>query len=326
VTWIDLHTDILWNMTKVGEDPLGPCRELHCDLPRLEAARVRAAVWAIFIEPETEGPGAMQAALERALCAHDLVARSGGRLRLVRCRGELVDLLDAEQKPGRPTPSGMILGIEGLHPLRGSLELLERFRRLGVRVVTLTWNQGNSFATGCRHPASAKEGLSTQGQHLLPKLGEGGVILDLAHAGPRTLREALEVAQGAVMVSHTACGALRKHPRNLSDEELRLVAARDGLVGITIFPGFLRESSDQPCSSVDVADHIIHAAGVIGIERVALGTDFDGIDRVPADMRGVQDLPVLAEELIRRGLSEADVAKVASENARTFLSGALPEE
>lgn len=325
MTWIDLHTDVLWNMTKVGEDPLGSCRELHCDLPRLKAARVRAAVWAIFIEPESEGRAETKATLERVACAEDLVARSDGELRLIRTSGDLKGLLARESRAGSPAACGLVLGIEGLHPLRGSLELFERFRCLGVRVVTLTWNKGNSFATGCRHPEAAQVGLSVQGRRLLPKLSEGGVILDLAHAGPRTLREALETAPGAVMVSHTACAALRKHPRNLSDEELRLVAGRGGLVGITIFPGFLR-GSDQPVSAADFADHVIHAAEVIGIERVAVGTDFDGIDRLPVDMLGVQDLPVLAEELIRRGLSDADVARVAFENARTFLAGALPKE
>ncbi len=325
--WIDLHNDILWNMSKLGVDPLSVDRRLHCDLPRLLATDVRAAVWAVFVEPEEEGEQQTREALARCADAARLVERAAGRLVAVRRAADLAEVVLPGPIAGRPAVAsvpahGLVLAIEGLHPLRGSLELLDRFHTHGVRLVTLTWNHGNSFATGCRHPRAAERGLSSAGRRLLTRLGELGVILDLAHAGPRALREALDGAPGPVLVSHAGCRALCEHPRNLADDDLERIADRDGLVGITIHPPFLR--SDGGAVTVrDVAAHIGHAVRAIGVRHVALGTDFDGITRTPVDLPGVAALPRLLAALAAEGLTPEAVAAIAWGNAFRFLREAL---
>ncbi len=334
MAWIDLHTDILWNMTKLGADPLSAGSGLHSDLPRLLATDVRLAVWAVFVEPEEEGPAQTADALAQCAAGERVVAASAGAIVPVRTRQDFEELLRRQQTAeGPPAPlgpagagrgwHGRLLGLEGLHPLRGSLELADRFAEAGVRLMTLTWNHGNQFGAGCRHPHSGRQGLTPAGRRLLERMAGHGIILDLAHAGPCTLREALEAAPGPVLVSHTCCAALCEHPRNLSDGDLALVAAHDALVGITLHPAFLRGEA-QDATSRDVAAHIVHAIRVAGLRHVAIGTDFDGITRTPLDMLGVEALPKLRRALAAQGLDEEAIDAVAWTNARRFLLASLP--
>lgn len=340
MAWIDLHTDILWNMTKFGADPLTAGSGLHCDVPRMLAAGVRLSVWAVFVEPEEEGEAQTAGALAQCAAGDRVAAASSGVVVAIRTRRDLEDLLTRQEAVKGPSPPwgarapsgapsagggwhGCLLGLEGAHPLRGSLELLDRFADAGVRVLTLTWNHGNRFASGCRHPRATEEGLTAAGRRLLARLAQRGITLDLAHAGPRALREALDAAPGPVMVSHACCASLCEHPRNLTDADLGRVAARGGLVGLTLHPAFLC-GEGREATTRDAAAHIAHAVRVAGVRHVALGTDFDGITRTPVDMPGVEALPKLRLALAEAGLNEEAIEAVAWKNARRFLAAALP--
>ena len=314
MTWIDLHIDTLGRMDADGADPLARCRQTHVDLPRLLRTGVRAAVWAAWVEDKREAPPATAVALRMLGHGLDLVARSRGRVRLVRAPSDL-----AACRAGQST--GMILGLEGAHPLQGSVELLEGFHALGVRVVTLTWNDPNRFACGCGVAQRHDTGLAPRGRKLIARLHELGMLLDLAHASPRTLDHALRVVRPPFLVSHTACAALHPHVRNLTDPQLRDVAAAGGLVGISVCPYFLGAEVAR-VRATQVADHVIHALGQAGVDSVAIGTDLDGIAAVPQDIRGVQHLPRIAAILARRGLSAREIERVCWRNAaRTFREG-----
>jgi membrane dipeptidase len=272
-------------------------------------------VWAACDEHRRSPVESAARALRLLQAARGVVERSAGRLRLV---------LGAEDLPadGEPGPIGVVLGLEGAHSLGGSLEMLEALHALGVRLLGLTWNHRNPFASGCRD--AVDEGLTPLGRELIARVRSLGIVLDLAHASPRALAEALDRADGPCLVSHTACAALHAHERNLSDAQLRAVAARHGLVGIMLYPPFLAPAG-ATVTAETVAAHVLHAVRVAGEDHVAVGTDFDGVESLPIDLTGFQDLPRLRAALGGAGLEADVIEKVTWRNARRVLREALRE-
>ena len=182
-------------------------------------------------------------------------------LTLARSAAELT-LLNADGK------LGLILGFQNTEMLGGDASMVSKFSKLGVRVIQLTYNGENSVGFGCLCPQD--QGITAFGRRVIDAMNESGVLVDLSHAGPMTLRTAIEASAKPVAVSHTACRSLVNNPRNVYDDDLRLLAKRGGVVGIFAMP-FLRESG-QPTIE-DYIKHIEHALDVVGEEHVAIGTD-----------------------------------------------------
>jgi membrane dipeptidase len=314
--WIDLHIDSLRAHLLPDPDPIAPELPTQVDLPRLEQAGAIAAIWAACDDVQRDGAPGLAYVLRLLATGRALVEGSRGRLVLVRTSTDL-----ARCAPGGPI--GMLLALEGAHSLLGSLDLLEALHALGVRVLTLTWNQANPFASGCAAPAGEDRGLTPLGRELLLRARELGIVLDLAHASPRTLSDALAVWGKPLLVSHTACAQLHPHRRNLSDAQLRAVADAGGLVGIMLYPPFLADAA-QPVTLATVAQHVRHAVGAAGEAAVGIGTDFDGVTALPAGVAGLQDLDGLRRELAAVGLPARVIEGVMWGNARRFLSTALP--
>ncbi|MBD3235724.1 MAG: hypothetical protein GF330_03385 [Candidatus Eisenbacteria bacterium] len=312
---IDLHLDTLAQLAP-GDDLSAGVPRLHVDLPRLARADVRAAVWAICTADRLAGPAGTALALQMLARAQAVLVHETDRLQLVRNQADLERCLDGHRL-------GMILGLEGAHALLGEIALLDAFHALGVRVLTLCWNSDTPFASGCRPAGGNDGGLRPAGRALLRRSAELSLICDLAHASPRTLQDALGVVPRPFLVSHTACAALRAHPRNLTDGQLREVAAAGGLVGITFCPGFLSDPP-QAASLETVCDHIQHALEMAGEEAVALGSDFDGVTALPQGIEGAQAWPRLLETMRRRGWNGETIAAVAGGNAARVLRRGLP--
>jgi membrane dipeptidase len=163
---------------------------------------------------------------------------------------------------------GMILSLEGVEALGYDASLVDVYWELGVRWVSLTWNHRNPYADGSAE--SSDGGLSVAGRALVRRLAERGIILDLAHASPRTFDGVLaEAPEAAVVVSHANCRALVESPRNLTDDQIRALAARDGAIGVLAHPFVLAEPT-----VASLADHVDHVVATVGIEHVGLGGDF----------------------------------------------------
>ncbi len=316
--WIDLHIDSLRAHLTPDPDPIAPELPTQVDLPRLEQAGAIAAIWAACDDTHLNTAPGLAYVLRLLTAGRDLAAGSQGRLVLVRTRADL-----ARCAPGGPI--GMLLGLEGAHSLLGSLDLLEALHALGVRVLTLTWNNTNPFASGCAVGPGEDGGLTPLGRELLLRARELGILLDLAHASPRTLEEAIALWRAPVLVSHTACAALQPHRRNLSDAQLRAVADAGGLVGIMLYPPFLALEA-QAVSLATVARHVRHAVDVAGEAAIGMGTDFDGVTRLPDGVSGLQDLGKLRRELAGVGLRPRVIEAVMWGNALRYLQTALPED
>lgn len=164
---------------------------------------------------------------------------------------------------------GVMLGLQDTLQVGTDLSRVEQLFGLGVRVVQLTYNRRNLVGDGCTEPHQS--GLSRFGVDLVHELNNLGIVVDVSHCGDLTTVEAVEVSERPIAYTHTACRAIFGHPRAKTDEQLRILAARDGYVGIVAVPFFLRhEGADIP----DMVDHITHAAEIVGIENVGIGTDW----------------------------------------------------
>ena len=220
----------------------------------------------------------------------------------------------------KPNGLGILLALEGAEVLEGSLERLKDMYALGLRAMTLTWNNDNALACGCMTKKDV--GLLPLGQEALHLAEHLGIAVDIAHLSPRGIADVFRLAQAPVLNSHAACAALCPHGRNLSDNQMKALAQNDGVLGITFVDEFLR--LDYQRSSIDdVVAHIVHAAEVMGAEHVGLGSDFDGVERLLPGLTKVGDLPFLQDKLLRKGFNPQEIAGILGGNWLRFFENVL---
>lgn len=300
---IDGHADTLDRVLTEGSAFTESAPDLHIDLPRLKEAGVNAQVFSLWTPPEYQGERALHRALQ-------LIATFHGMQRTCPDLRQVTSVSDLDSQ--RP---GFVLSFEGADPLVDDLSLLEVFHRLGVRMIGLTWNGRNAFADGQkvgRHPS----GLTDLGCELVRRMAELGIVLDLAHIAEPGFWDALECAQGPVVATHANAYALHPHVRNLRDDQLKAIAERGGLVGVTFVPGFLTK---EPADLDHVLAHLDYLVNLIGEDHVGLGSDFDGITTPPTRLSHVGCLPNLTEGMLMRGYSVERIEKILGLNwARVF--------
>jgi membrane dipeptidase len=165
--------------------------------------------------------------------------------------------------------TGVILGFQFTTPFENDLKLLETFRRLGVRVIQLSYNNRSLLADGCLEPADA--GLSKLGRNAIARMNELGIAVDLSHCGYRSTAQAIEASKRPVLITHSGCNAVYSHPRNKNDAEIRAMAERGGVMGIYLMP-YLVASPKVP-DLPDVMAHLNHALKVAGSDHVGIGSD-----------------------------------------------------
>lgn len=323
----DAHSDLLLELT-FAEDELGEENPLRSRwLPQLERGGVALQVCAIYIDDDE--PDRLRAALRQARSFKRALCANRDRAMGVRTRADL----DGVGGDGR---SRLLLSLEGVGCFGEDGWLIDIFYELGVRMASLTWNERNAFGAGCDHEG----GLSALGERLVRRIAQRGMVLDLAHASPRTFADALARGSGAVVASHTACRAVHDHRRNLSDQQLSALAERGGVVGLMPHP--LTVDPAQPTLE-RFLDHIDHAISVMGIEHVGLGGDFlrqivttrgegdyeyEGMraDAALAELPGPEQYPALVGALRERGYAGADLEAILGGNMIRLLRRGLPAD
>ncbi len=329
----DLHDDaLLWSRDLLRRYSYG-----HSDLPRLVEGRVGLQVFATV----TKTPKGMNfernasdtdsitmlvmaqrwpvrtwdSLLERALYQserlHAAQVGSEGRLRIVRTARDLSALL--AEPPGKGL-LGAVLATEGLQPLEGRLENVDRLYDAGFRITGLTHFFDNEVG-GSAHGWD-KGGLTAFGRQVVQRLQERRMIIDLAHASPALIDDVLAMTTRPVLVSHTGVKGTCPGPRNLSDDHLKAIARTGGVIGIAYFEGAVCE-----LSIAAIVKAIRHAADVAGVDHVALGSDYDGAIRVAIDTTG---LVLLTQGLLEAGFSDDEVAAIMGGNVRRLLQQELP--
>jgi membrane dipeptidase len=328
----DCHNDLLVDLAYHRHD-VGRFGEWW--LPNLRRGGVVTQVCPISVELDQLPETALRRSLEQILVANRTAEAHPEDVMLVRSRADL----DAA---ARDSVIALILALEGVEPIGYTPDLIDIFWLLGVRMASLTWNRQNPFAAGAAEAPAA--GLTNLGRELIGLMTARGIAIDLAHASEATFYEVLSLAEGApVLVSHACCRSVFDTPRNLSDEQLRALAAADGLFGVMGIP--LGVDPEHP--TLDrLVDHIRHAVDIIGVERVALGADFmamlvqSGVEPpfaadtllppglsmgVPIDgFASPEDFPRLIEALSDRGFTAAEIESIAHANLTRFMREALP--
>jgi membrane dipeptidase len=255
---------------------------------------------------------------------------------------ELFDLVDTVEDLDRAKARGkvaMIMGLQNASPFEAVADVA-LFHGLGLRCAQLTYNSQNRIGSGSTDRVDG--GVSRYGAEIVAAMNESGMLVDVSHSGDRTTLDAIELSARPIAITHSNCRALANHPRNKTDEAIRALAAKGGVMGITGVRMFVREI--EPTNVGHVADHIDHVARLVGVEHVGIGTDADlnGYDDMPPDQyeqlkgfytasyafreridtdgfdhpRKIYDL---TDELIRRGHSDADIALVLGGNFRRLL-------
>lgn len=255
--------------------------------------------------------------LERALFQaerlHRIAERSGGRLMVIKSKGDLRRYREARAKSSDVVAG--ILGVEGAHVLEGDVKNVGKLFDAGVRVIAPTHFFDNDIG-GSAH-GEKKGGLTELGRQMIAEMEVRGILLDLAHASPAVFRDALSITSRPVVVSHTGVKGTCDNNRNLNDEQLKGIAATGGVIGIGYW--------DKAVCGKDaaaIARAIRYTVDLVGIDHVALGSDFDGAVPVPFDTTG---LALIAEALLEDGFAEEDIRDIMGENALRVFEQTLPE-
>ena len=350
---IDGHNDLPWAMREAARydftkvDIRRPQPALQTDIPRLREGRVGAQFWSVYVPPALDGHGAVTATLEQIDAVHELARRYPDVFEIARTADDVERLF-------RSGKIASLIGMEGGHSIDNSLGALRMFHRLGARYMTLTHGDDTAWADSATDTPRLG-GLSPFGEAVVREMNWLGMLVDLSHVSPDTMKDALRVSEAPVIFSHSSARALCNVPRNVPDEVLRLLPASGGVVMVTFVPSFVSQAvadysnrlSEQaktwaadhadeagrkaartawvaanppPTATLaQVADHIDHVRAVAGIDHVGLGSDFDGIDAGPVGLEDVSTYPALVAELLRRGYGEEDVAKVLGGNVLRAL-------
>lgn len=211
--------------------------------------------------------------------------------------------LYANKQQGRKS---IMLGIENGLALDGHLDRLQHFAQRGIVYMTLCHNGDNDICDSARGNHT-HNGISSFGQQVVREMNRLGILVDLSHAGEKSFYDALEMSNQPIVCSHSSCRALCDHPRNLTDDQMRALAAKGGVMQITMYNGFLVK--DCEATVLDALRHLEHAIEVMGIDYVGIGTDFDG-DGGVRGMANSSELLNFTRLLLARGYSEQDIEKI----------------
>ena len=230
----------------------------------------------------------------------ETVLAHSGYIALARNRVEIEANKRADKK-------SLMIGIENGLALEDDLKNVEHFAKRGIVYITLCHNGDNQICDSARKSACTHGGVSPFGEQVIHEMNRLGLMVDLSHAGERSFYDALEISKTPIVCSHSNAKALCDVPRNLTDEQMKALAAKGGVCQITLYNGFLR--TDGKACIDDAMAHLYHAIDVMGIDHVGLGTDFDGDGGVPG-LADASELINFTKALLRRRFSEEDMAKI----------------
>ncbi|MCP2239440.1 dipeptidase [Thermoanaerobacterium thermosaccharolyticum] len=305
--FVDFHCDTLYLIQKDNRDITKKNDKGHIDLIRLDEGMVHLQVFATFIEPEYVRKDAATKTLKMIDKLYQLMEKTD-KIKLI-LSGKDVEEAKNESK------IGALLSIEGGEALEGDLSLLRMFYKLGVRAMTLTWSLRNDLGDGIL--GSSDYGLTSFGKDVIKEMNRLGMIVDVSHLNERGFWDVIDICEKPLIASHSDCRALCNHPRNLSDEQIKAIADKGGVIGMNFCPDFLRD--DGNASVEDVLDHIEHIVSLVGVEHVGFGSDFDGIEKTPFGLDDAASFPKILDGLKKRGFKDDEINSISHDNFERII-------
>ncbi|MFG3095753.1 dipeptidase [Streptomyces sp. NPDC048202] len=353
---VDGHNDLPWALREqvaydlAARDIAGDQgTHLHTDLPRLREGGVGAQYWSVYVRSDL--PDAVPATLEQIDCVTRLIERYPAELAPALTAADM----EAARASGR---IASLMGAEGGHSIANSLGTLRGLYALGVRYMTLTHNDNVDWADSATDEPKAG-GLTAFGREVVREMNRLGMLVDLSHVAATTMRDALDATSAPVIFSHSSARAVCDHPRNIPDDVLERLSGNGGMAMVTFVPKFVLQAAVDWTSAADdnmrahglhhldtseagmkvhrefearhprpvatvstVADHLDHMREVAGIDHLGIGGDYDGTAFTPDGLSDVSGYPNLIAELLDRGWSKPDLAKLTWQNAVRVLGAA----
>jgi microsomal dipeptidase-like Zn-dependent dipeptidase/gamma-glutamyl-gamma-aminobutyrate hydrolase PuuD len=277
------------------------------DLHKMDEGGLDVATMAAYLKQEARDEASLLQATEKAWILLD------GIRQRVECSGGNAVICTTPQLVTEAKKQGkkiIMPAIENGYAIGADLANIEKFRDAGVVYMTLCHNGDNDICDSARG-AGEHGGLSPFGREVVREMNRVGMMIDLSHASEKSFYDTLEVSAAPVVCSHSSCKALCNHPRNLTDDQLRAIAAKGGVVQITMYKGFLVDEGEATLA--DFLRHLEHAIEIAGIDHVGIGTDFDG-DGTILGCRDASQMINLTRELLRRGYDTTSIRKIWGEN------------
>ena len=267
------------------------------DLHKMDEGRQDATIMVAYLPQPTEHPTEYADQIFDQIEA--MVRKNAGSVALARTPDDL-------WRNKRQGLKSIMLGIENGIALDGSVERLRHFADRGIVYMTLCHNGDNDICDSAKGTAT-HGGVSAFGREVIAEMNRLGILVDLSHAAETSFYDALDISRVPIVCSHSSARALCDHPRNLTDDQMRALAAKGGVAQTTIYGGFLRRHGES--TILDVLDHLEHAIEIMGIDHVGLGTDFDG-DGGVRGLANSSELIHFTLQLLARRYSEADIQKI----------------
>jgi membrane dipeptidase len=368
---IDGHNDLPWEIRerfksrlaaidlKSDTSKLTPPPDsapLMTDIPRLRAGRVGGQFWSVWVPVELKGFESVQVTIEQIDLVKRLAARYPADFEMALTAADV-------RRIHRSGKIACMIGVEGGNQINNSLPVLRQMYDLGARYMTLTHVLDTDWADAATD-APRHHGLTPFGVEVVHEMNRLGMLVDLSHVSPETMKAALSASEAPIIFSHSSARALVDHPRDVPDDILELVAKNGGVVMVNFATSYVSAARNQweadraaeqarystppygglyigqpdrakealarwekehpkPVVTLEqVADHVEHIRKIAGIDHVGIGSDFDGIPEGPRGLESVDKYPALLVELMRRGWSDTDVAKLAGENVLRVMADA----
>ena len=347
---VDGHNDLPWELREndgpgfKNIDLTKPQKKFHTDIPRLRKGNVGAQFWSAWV-PTSYGPkgSAVKTTLEQIDVVHEMARRYPNTFEMAYGTEDILRI----RKAGK---IACLIGVEGGHSIDNSLAVLRNYHRLGVRYMTLTHSESLDWADSCSDEPKA-HGLTPFGVSVVHEMNRLGMLVDLSHVSPETMKATLKATKAPVIFSHSSARGVADHVRNVPDDVLKLVKENRGVVMVNFFSGFITpegaramklmfekgrelkkqfpndeakykeafrawaKENDYPAGDVtNIVDHIDHVVKVAGIDHVGIGSDFDGVPKLPTQMSDVSCYPLLTQIMLDRGYTKEQIHKVLGGN------------
>ncbi len=322
----------------------------HVDLVRMKEGGVDASFFALYVSNKWEPHECTFRALSALASVYDVLAAYPDKVALATTAQDAYSL----KKQGK---IALFLGMENAGPIHTDLSLLRLFYRMGVRYVTLTHAGNNEVCDSCATKEKRWNGVSPFGRELIAEMNRLGMLIDVAHISDEAFYDVLRYSDKPVVSTHSCCRALCDVPRNMTDDMIRAMAAKGGVIQINFYPAFLdKQYSLDVAPLIDayeeaenlynsnpaiyagllkeagerllalprpsykrIVDHIDHVVSLVGPKHVGIGSDFDGIEMCPAGLEDISYMPVITEELCARGYSVTDIEDILGGNFLRLL-------